>query len=141
MLLALTCALCTALPIQAPGQQDGGAAPTSAPVETAPTAPSGPRAADLRLVVLGSTQAPATAQLPQAPQLAGSGEGDHSGHSDHMTPMWIMMGVMVAVMVVGMGVYASNHRGTAAATLQATVLTSPASLAVPMGASTGGSSR
>jgi hypothetical protein len=138
MLLALTYVLYAALPIQAPGPQNGGAERNTALVETAQVAPATPRTPDLGLSASGTRQLPATDLLPQLPPQPGSGDGDHS---DHMTPMWIMMGVMVAVMVVGMGVYASNHRGTAAATLQATVPTSPASLAVPVGASTGGSSR
>lgn len=141
MLLALTYVLYATLPVQAPGLQDGGAERNPAFVETAQDAPATPRTPDLGVSTPGARQLLATDLLPPLPPQQGSGDGDHSDHSDHMTPMWIMMGVMVAVMVVGMGVYASNHRGTAAAPVQGTGPSSPASLAVPVGTLGGGSPR
>jgi hypothetical protein len=140
MLLALTCALCTILPAQVPVPQAGATGSSAVPV-TVPAAPAEQRTVDLSLSTPAVPQAPVTDPLSRLPQAPGSGDGDHSGHSDHMAPMWIMMGVMVAVMVVGMGVYASNHRGTAAAPPQGTAPSSPAALAVPVGTSAGGSWR
>lgn len=138
MLLALTYVLYAALPTQAPVAQDGGADRSTALVESAQAAPAAPRAPDLGVSAPGVRQLPATDLLPQLPTLPGSGDGDHSGHSDHMTSMWIVMGVMMAVMVVGMGVYASNHRATAVVPLQANAPNSPAAFAVPVAAGGGG---
>lgn len=138
MLLALTYVLYAALPIQAPVPQAGGAERSTALVESAQAAPAAPRAPDLGVSAPRARQLSATDLLPQLPPLQGSGDGDHSGHSDHMTSMWIVMGVMMAVMVVGMGVYASNHRATPAVPLQAISPNSPAALAVPVAAGGGG---
>ncbi len=138
MLLALTYVLYAALPIQAPVPQDGGADPSTALVESAQAAPAASRTPDLGVSAPRTRQLPATDLLPQLPPLPGSGDGDHSGHSDHMTSMWIVMGVMMAVMVVGMGVYASNHRATPAVPLQAIAPNSPAAFAVPVAAGGGG---
>jgi hypothetical protein len=49
-----------------------------------------------------------------------------------MGPMWIVMGAMMAVMMVGMGVYFMNRGNTAARPLQPTVLVSPSMLAIPV---------
>lgn len=73
--------------------------------------------------------------LPLPP---GSGDGDHSGHSDHMTTMWIVMGGMMVVMMVGACVYYMNHQSTAGAPVHTTTLTGPASLAVPVARAGGG---
>ena len=64
----------------------------------------------------------------------GAGDGDHS---DHMGPMWILMGVMMAVMVVGMGVYFMRHSTTGHA-VGAAGLVSPAQLALPVSVPRGG---
>jgi hypothetical protein len=53
-----------------------------------------------------------------------------------MGPMWIVMGVMMAVMMVGMGVYLMRH-ATSAQTLHPAALPSPAQ-ALPVPATPGG---
>lgn len=65
----------------------------------------------------------------------GSGDGD--GHSDHMSAMWIVMGAMAAVMVVGMGVYLMRNGGSAHG-VQPLAQASPAQLAVPVPVAPGG---
>ncbi len=64
----------------------------------------------------------------------GSGDGDHSGH---MSPMWIMMGVMMAVMMVGMGIYLMRQSATGQV-LGNAALASPAQLALPVSVARGG---
>ena len=59
----------------------------------------------------------------------GAGGGDE--HSDHMGPMWIVMGAMMVVMMVGMGVYFMRHSESGQA-LPAAAVTSPAQLAIPV---------
>jgi hypothetical protein len=99
----------------------------------APLAPLG-LASPRKLAAPQGSHAPlAFASLPT--QDTGSGDGEHS---DHISPMWIMMGVMVAVMVVGAGVYMMNNRSTPARPFNATSLASPAMLAIPVVARGGG---
>lgn len=135
MLLALTCALCTVQPLPA--------TPASSLLEpqfslqvTGPTAPASP----LRLGTPGALAVPMTssAPLPLASlplQDAGSGDGDHS---DHMSPMWIVMGAMVVVMVVGAGMYYRGRGTPVARPLSPTTLASPAMLAIPVVSRGGG---
>lgn len=55
-----------------------------------------------------------------------------------MTTMWIVMGGMMVVMMVGACVYYMNHQSTAGAPVHTTTLTGPASLAVPVARAGGG---
>ncbi|MCM2333852.1 MAG: hypothetical protein NDI82_07875 [Anaeromyxobacteraceae bacterium] len=55
-----------------------------------------------------------------------------------MTTMWIVMGGMMAVMMVGAGVYYMNHRGTAASPVHTSGLSGPAALALPVAPAGGG---
>lgn len=64
----------------------------------------------------------------------GGGGGDHS---DHMGPMWILMGAMMVVMMVGMGVYLMRHSATGQV-LGNAALASPAQLALPVSVARGG---
>jgi hypothetical protein len=61
----------------------------------------------------------------------GSGQGD--SHSGHMGPMWILMGAMMAVMMVGMAVYFMRN-ATEAQTLSPAASQSPAQVALPVSA-------
>jgi hypothetical protein len=121
MTLALTCALCltqTALPAS-------GAFDTVRPALIAErltlhefdAAPPVPSELDLAL-----------ARSPD------QGSGGDDGHSDHMGTMWIVMGAMMAVMMVGVGVYAMRHNSTFMERSSAGQ-PSPAQLAIPVTAS------
>lgn len=139
MLLALTFALCAAQPVQAPPTFAMAPEVTLALAEDAPEHPAGSTAADLRASAAAQhlAQAP-LAREPLLPQLPGSGDGDHSGHSDHMSTMWIVMGAMMVVMMVGAGVYYMNHRSRTVTPIQSTSLTGPAAFAVPVTSPSGG---
>lgn len=78
--------------------------------------------------------APARLALGHLEDHHGTGDGDHS---DHMGPMWIMMGAMVAVVAIGMGIYFMRHSG-AAHSLHASPVASPAQLALPVSVVRGG---
>ncbi len=135
MLLALTCALCTMQPLPTTLEL-GLSQPTLSLQEASPAAPLPPLAlASSRPLAAPheSHEALALASLPT--QDTGSGDGDHS---DHMGPMWITMGVVMVVMMVGVGAYAMSHRSTAARPFNATTLASPAMLAIPVVARGGG---
>ncbi|MCM2332688.1 MAG: hypothetical protein NDI82_01925 [Anaeromyxobacteraceae bacterium] len=55
-----------------------------------------------------------------------------------MTTMWIVMGAMMAVMMVGAGVYYMNRGSTAASPAHTPGLTGPAALALPVAPAGGG---
>lgn len=135
MLLALTCALCTvqplptALELSLPPptlslQEAGPAAPLSPPGLASPRPLAAPPV---------SNASNPLASLPM--QDPGSGEGDHSAS---ISPMWIVMGAMMVVMVVGAGAYMMNNRATAARPFNASPLASPAMQAIPVVARGGG---
>lgn len=139
MLLALTCALCAAQPVQVSSTHPGATELRLALAENAPAPPGAPPAPDLRAAApaqhLG--QVPAVREPPLR-QLPGSGDGDHSDHSGHMTTMWIVMGGMMAVMMIGAGVYYMNHRSTAGSPVHTTSPVGPAAFAIPVVAPGGG---
>jgi len=83
-----------------------------------------------------SPAAPPTVALALG-RTANEGSGDGEGHSDYMGPMWIVMGVMMAVMMVGMGVYLMRH-ATSAEALHPAASPSPAQVAIPVSARPGG---
>lgn len=135
MLLALTCALCAVQPLPA--------TPASSLLEpqsylqvTGPTAPASP----LHLAMPAALAVPLTSSAPLALaslplQDAGSGDGDHSGH---MSPMWIVMGAVMVVMMVGAGAYYMGHGTSVARPLSPTTLASPAMVAIPVVSRGGG---
>lgn len=136
MLLALTCAICAAVPVQPPPDHAGtielqlthaeeGLVPAAAPI--APDLKASAPAQRLHQVPLVSE--------PRLPQLPGSGDGDHS---DHMSTMWIVMGGMMVVMMVGAGVYFMGHRNAAAVPLNVTGVPSPAMRSLPVAVPGGG---
>jgi hypothetical protein len=137
MLLALTCALCTVQPLPSTTTLDLSLPPPTLSLrEAGPEAPLAPPGlpSPRPLAAPPESHAPlALASLPT--QDTGSGDGEHS---DHMSPMWIMMGVMVAVMVVGAGVYMMKDRSTPARPFKASALASPAMAAIPVVARGGG---
>ncbi len=138
MLLALTCALCAAQPLQATPLAEPAPELRLAVTESAPAPAAAPVAPDLRAAAPAQhLDQTAPARAPLLPRLPGSGDGDHS-HSDHMTTMWIVMGGMMAVMMVGAGVYYMNHRGTAASPVHTSGLSGPAALALPVAPAGGG---
>jgi len=139
MLLALTCALCAAQPIQAPPTSAGSTELRLALSEDVPAHPGASVVTDLRPSAPEQhhDQVP-PAREPLRPQLQGSGDGDHSDHSDHMTTMWIVMGGMMVVMMVGAGVYYMNHKSTAGTPIHSSSLTGPAAFAVPVAGPGGG---
>ncbi|MCM2334755.1 MAG: hypothetical protein NDI82_12515 [Anaeromyxobacteraceae bacterium] len=55
-----------------------------------------------------------------------------------MNTMWIVMGGMMAVMMVGAGVYYMSHRSTAGRPVHTTSMIGPAALAVPVASPGGG---
>lgn len=112
MLFALTCAMCLAQPTVTAPVPDGGLL-------------------DRRLTIDEGLLA--ALEVPPAPlrvdplrQVGAGGEG----HTDHMTTMLIVMGVVMAVMMVGMGLYLMNHGGARLQPSGAAAL-SPAQLALP----------
>ncbi len=135
MLLALTCALCTVQPL--PSTPAWNLPPPQLSLhEASPAEPAPP----LRLASLG---VPAATQARQAPlplaslplRDTGSGDGDHS---DHMSPMWIMMGAVMVVMMVGAGAYYMGRGTPVARQVDATTTASPAMLAIPVVSRVGG---
>jgi hypothetical protein len=52
--------------------------------------------------------------------------------------MWVVMGAMMVVMMVGVGAYAMSNRGSAARPFSPNTLTSPAMLAIPVASRSGG---
>ena len=121
MVLALTCALCVAVPDAMPVERTGL-------LDTE---------LSLGRVASGSSERVPLAMGHLLDQ--GSGEGDHDqSHQDHMGPMWILMGAMMVVMMVGMGVYLMRHSATGQVVAHASPV-SPAQLAIPVsGARPGG---
>jgi hypothetical protein len=100
MILALTCALCAAAAVHPPAPHQGDTA-LRLTLDVAPPAAPG------ALEATGPLRALATlpgADLPVG--IPGSGDGDHS---DHMSTMWIVMGGMMAIVMVGMGAYLMRH--------------------------------
>jgi hypothetical protein len=135
MLLALTCALCTVQAVPATLELNLSQ-PTLTLQEAGPAAPQAPSGLESPRPLNSPHESHAPLALASLPtQDTGSGDGEHS---DHMSPMWIMMGVMMAVMVVGAGVYMMNNRSTPARPFNATSLASPAMLAIPVVARGGG---
>lgn len=61
----------------------------------------------------------------------GGGDGNHGDHSGHVGPMWILMGAMMVVMMVGMAFYLARN-AEAGRALEQTSVASPAQLAVPV---------
>ena len=121
MMFALTCALCA----------------------TQPAFPAGGLVDQWHIQLLDerlSLRDVDASQLPPPPVLTlalgrfpyeGAGGGDDHSNSDHMGPMWIVMGVVMVVMMVGMGVYVMRN-GAPVGQLQAAALPSPVQLAVPV---------
>ena len=109
---------------------------------TAPAAP--PAAAASRLALFAEPlslrdEAPPVSVAPVPLHLAGShdqGSGD-GDHADHMGPMWILMGAMMVVMMVGMGVYLMRHSASGQV-LENAALASPAQLSLPVSVARGG---
>lgn len=130
MTLALTCALCAAAPALGAGASlDSGRVPMAEVRLTLREFDAAPRSLSPR---------PPAAALPLVPsRLPDQGSGDGEGHSDHMGTMWIVMGAMMAVMMVGVGVYAMRHNSTFMERPPAAVA-SPAQLAVPVTVVRGG---
>lgn len=134
MLLTLTYLLLAAQPVQAQpsplpalelrlASDQARPEPATAPVSTAALPDLSASVQSLAGLPLLPTQAP------------GSGDGDHS---DHMSTMWIVMGGMMVVMMVGAGVYYMSHQGGRAAATQPAALTGPTARALPVSAPGGG---
>jgi len=131
MLLALTYLLLAAQPVHAPPAPLPTLELRHAPSPARPDLPGPPASSpDLAAPV------PSAPGLPLLPaRYPGSGDGDHS---DHLSTMWIVMGGMMVVLMVGVGAYSMSHRGTAAAPRRAATLTGPAAAATPVAAPGGG---
>lgn len=114
MLLSLTCALCTVQLVLTPPAASAGLLERQLSVAEAPP--------------------PAlAASFPLAPaplQSHGSGDGDN--HSGNMTAMWVVMGAMMAVMLVGAGVYMMRQGSSAATPFPAMAPATPAQRAIPV---------
>jgi hypothetical protein len=135
MLLALTCAICAAVPVQPPPPHAGTTEMRFAHAEERLVLPAAPLPPDLKASpVLRLSQVPLVPEPPQ-PQLPGSGDGDHS---DHMSTMWLVMGGMMVVMMVGVGVYFMGHGNSVAVPLRSTGVPSPAMRALPVSVPGGG---
>lgn len=125
MTLVLTCALCAAQPALPSGPVDPGRF----------------HLLEERLTLneLQAAPLPPPSALPLVPgRLPEEGSGDDGGgHSDHMGPMWIVMGVMMAVMVAGMAVYGVRH-GAGTLQPQAAALQARSQGALPPAVGRGG---
>lgn len=119
MVLVLTCLLCTA-PAALPDAEANRLALFAEPLSLRDEAP--PVSVAPVPLVLGHSHD------------QGSGDGDHSGH---MGPMWILMGAMMVVMMVGMGVYLMRHSASGQV-LGNAALPSPAQLSLPVSVARGG---
>jgi hypothetical protein len=124
MVFVLTCALCAAQPVFPAGAFPGPVAfqlleerLSLSVVDVAPVPPPS-----------------LTLALERMPY-AGSGEGED--HSGHMGPMWIVMGGVMVVMMIGMGVYVMRN-GAPVARLHPVAQSSPAQLALPVTDARGG---
>lgn len=124
MVFVLTCALCAAQPAL-PSVVEGD--PGHFQLLEERLTLREPRAAP---VPLPSSSPLVLGRLPY-------GGGDGEDHSDHMGTMWIVMGVMMGVMLVGMGVYVARH-GTSSLPMHAAPVLSPAQLALPVTDARGG---
>ena len=112
MLLVLTCALCSAQPTLVATVPDGGLVDQRLSVDERP---------------LPALEVPPALQMDPLGQIGTGGDG----HADHMTTMLIVMGVVMAVMMIGAGVYLMNHGGTRLQPSASTTALSPAQLALP----------
>lgn len=119
MVFALTCALLAAQPVL----------PPEGTVDRAPFRLL-QESLSLRDVDVSTLPPPAalTLALDPAPH---EGSGDGEGHGDHMGAMWVVMGAMMVVMMVGMGVYLMRNEAPVSH-FQPASLPSPAQLAVPV---------
>lgn len=82
---------------------------------------------------------PPSAPPPYA--VFGSGDGEPHQHEEgnHMTAMWVVMGAMMAMMVVGAGFYMMRTTSRLApATTGSSGLSAPAAAAIPPPRSSGG---
>lgn len=126
MTFILTCALCAAQPaLLAGGSVDPGSFQLQSPEELS-----------LRGVDLSTLppQPPLALALDPIPY---EGSGDGENHSDHMGAMWIVMGAVMVVMMVGVGVYAMRNNSSFVER-PAAGLPSPAQLALPVNGVRGG---
>lgn len=120
-MFVLTCALCAAQPaLPAGGFVDPGGLQLQLPGER----PS------LREVDLSTLPPPPVLTLALNP-VPYEGSGDGESHSGHMGAMWIVMGAMMVVMMVGVGAYAMRHNSSFMER-SATGLPSPSQLALPV---------
>lgn len=136
MFFLLTCALCSAQPEPVwPGGQGGSELRLSLSSESVgafdsyrwavPPAP--------HLAALGPRDLPSLD--PNLPGMPGSGDGDHS---TQMSPMWVVMGAMMVVMMVAGGVYLMRQGNSRMSPSTGVSLASPAMRAVPVPVAGGG---
>lgn len=136
LLPALTCLLFASNPVVPPVLHTEHPELLFAPADSEAGASAEAAALDLRAST--PPQHLDLARAPLLPQLPGSGDGDHQGHSEHMSSTWIVMGGMMAVMMVGAGAYYMSHRATAGGPTPAPILKGPAAYSVPVPAPSGG---
>lgn len=114
MTYVLVCVLCA------------GSAGEVAPPEAARDVPTLASDLELEIAAPASTLALAST-LPLS---------DHSGHDggsgSHVSPMWIMMGIMMVGMMVALGVY--MMRGSGVSAFETGAVSAPHLSAVPVGA-------
>lgn len=120
MIFVLTCALCAIEPATATTSPTPSGRQTLALLDTALEPPSAAPAS------LDDVPSPRLAAYPDARP----GYGYGHDHGDRMTAMWLVVGVVLAVMVVVMVSY-SNH-GMWYAHAHSAAVASPAQLAVPV---------
>jgi hypothetical protein len=124
MMFVLTCALCATQPaLTAGGAVD----------------PGGFQLLEERLSLrnLDAAALPPPALTLALDRIPYEGSGDGEDHSGHMGPMWIVMGAMMVVMMVGVGVYAMRQSSSVMQPPSA-ALPSPAQVAVPLTDARGG---
>lgn len=112
----LVCALCAAVPVPAATPLSLEVPPLEPPAAEIARSDGAP---DVRTVLAGVTPV-------ERSDGSGGGEGDHGSQ---MGPMWIVMGVMMAAMVVGAGFY--MMRGQTASAVSLVPAAAPASFALP----------
>lgn len=130
MLFLLTCALCSAQPVPVwPSGQGSSELRISLSGEGAGTFDSYLGPIHPLPLLAGMASRDLTSLDPNQPGAPGSGDGDHS---TQMSPMWVVMGAMMVVMMVAGGVYLMRQGNSRSSPSTGVSLASPAMRAIPV---------
>lgn len=136
MLFLLTCALCSTQPVQ-----DWSAGRGGSELRLSLSGADSGAFESYRWAVAPAQHLAALAPRdlpsldPNLPGLPGSGDGDHS---TQMSPMWVVMGAMMVVMMVAGGAYLMRQGNSRMSPSTGVSLASPAMRAIPVPVTGGG---